>query len=108
MKILFGISDHSLHHLAADAARFARSQIAVIALLQVDIQRRSDFALEGLQLVLGIGRRVAVAVACHVFHLLVGFDTLNFCKVRKNMNGKICNSSMKTFLNDPVKWCIIN
>lgn len=91
MKILFGISDHSLNHFAADAARFTRSQITVITLLQVNIQGRSNFALEGLQLILGFGRRIAVAVACHVFHLLFAFDTLNFCKLRRNMIGKICN-----------------
>ena len=97
MKILFGISDHALDHFAADAARFTRGQIAVVTLLQVDIQRRSDFALEGLQLALGIGRRIiaAVIVACHVFHLLFGFDTLNFCKLRRIMNGKNCNVTYK-------------
>ena len=98
MKILFGIFDHALDHFAADAACFARGQIAVITLLQVDIQRRSDFALEGLQLALGLGRRVVAAVvivACHVFHLLFGFDTLNFCKLRRIMNGKICNGMFK-------------
>ncbi len=92
MKILFGVSDHTLDHFAADAAGFAGCQITVVTLLQVDIQRRSHFALERLQLALGIvGRITGIAVACHVFHLLAGFVTLNFCKVRKSIIGKKCN-----------------
>lgn len=100
MKILFGISDHTLDHFAADAACLAGGQIAVVTLLQIDIQGRSDFALERLQLALGfIGRIAGIVIACHVFHLLAGFVMLNFCKVRTIIIGKKWDAVLKQSLN---------
>ena len=65
VKVLLSISDHALYHFATDAACFARGQITVVALVQIDVQGRSDFALERVQLALGL--RNQCAVSCHSF-----------------------------------------
>ena len=51
--VLFDFFDHLLDHIAADIAGFLRSQIAVVALLEVDADLVCDFILHVVHFLLG-------------------------------------------------------
>ena len=65
LHVVFGISDHALHHFAADGAGLTGSQVSVVALLQVHVQGVRNFHLERVHRLLGLGNENVVP--CHVF-----------------------------------------
>ena len=65
LHVVFGISDHALHHFAANGAGFAGCQVAVVALLQIHVQRIRNFHLERIHRLLGLGNKNVIP--CHVF-----------------------------------------
>ena len=66
--VILRISDHALYHFAADRARLTRGQVAVVTLLQVDVERIGNFGLEAIHLRLRLGNKCAIT--CHRIHLL--------------------------------------
>ena len=75
--LLLGLLDQTLDHIAADVARFAGGQVAVIALLEVDAQLARDLLLHVAQRVFGLRHvdLIAVAVVRHVFFTSNRFTT---------------------------------
>ena len=60
LHVVFGISDHALHHFAADGAGLTGSQVSVVALLQVYVQGVRNFHLERVHRLLGLGNENVV------------------------------------------------
>ena len=50
VHVVLGISDHALHHLAADGTGLAGSNVAVISLLEIDVEGIGHLGFEALQL----------------------------------------------------------
>ena len=94
VHVLLSVLDHALHHLAADAARLTGGQIAVVPLLQIDVQGRSLLGLEVAELILVF--RNHRAVACHLrFTSFALLFAITFPWQRRFITGKNCNRPAK-------------
>ena len=75
--------DHLFDHLAADGARLAGGEVAVIALLEVDAKLARDFIFHVVQRALGLRHVDAVAAARVVRHSLFHLQSVQpYCGAR--------------------------
>ena len=72
VHVVLGIGYHALYHIAADGAGFLGADVAIITLLQVNVQGISNFHLEVVQILLCIGTSTLLlrAIMCFTSSLV--------------------------------------